>query len=231
MEKRLTGLVLKAVDYKETDKIVTLLTLEEGKATIKLRGVRSAKSKLRFASFPFFTGTFILTQTKTGFVVTGVDPINRYDYLTLDLKYFYLGTLILEIADKLSVDGYQDEELFNFIINKLESVKNVDETTEEAMFTIKQALDIAGHGLNTDYPENANGFSYDEGGLVNLSKTAGLRQSDGVIDSLKKLLKNEKVESKYIPQVLSLLSSYFFVKTTKKLLSVEQIILMSDLIS
>lgn len=34
------GLVLRAVDYKETDKILTVLTDEGGKRTVKARGCR-----------------------------------------------------------------------------------------------------------------------------------------------------------------------------------------------
>lgn len=229
MEKRLEGIVLKTIDFKENDKLVTLLTKEEGKVLIKMRGVRTAKSKLRYASFPFFHGTYLLTGTKTGFVVTGVDSINRYDYSTLDLSYYYLATLILEIADKLSIDGFEDRELFDFTCKSLNEIDTNINPLQKALELLRDFLVIAGHGLNMDYPENSNGFSYDEGGLCDLSKTAGMKLTQSMIEAIKSLLKNQAVDERFLANTLTLISSYFTAKTTKKLLTVEQIIKMSEL--
>lgn len=230
MEKRLTGIVIKSVDYKESDRLVTLLTKEEGKTLIKLRGVRKAKSKLNFASFPFFMGVYILTDTKGGYVVTGVDPINRYDYSILDLNTYYLRSLMCEVADKLSEEGYTDVELFHYTAQTLNSISNDIGIVESAINIIIGALDIAGHGLNREFPENANGFSYDEGGLINTNKTVGMKLTEGVTQSIKEILTGNRAEEKYLPNVLSLLNSYFSAKTTKKLQSVNQILQMQDVI-
>lgn len=230
MEKRLTGIVIKTVDYKESDRLVTLLTKEEGKALIKLRGVRKAKSKLNFASFPFFMGVYILTETKGGYVVTGVDPINRYDYSSLDLNTYYLRSLMCEVADKLSEEGYTDTELFDYTASILNSVGKDSSIIKSAIDIIIGALDIAGHGLNREYPNDANGFSYDEGGLINIGKTVGMRLTDGVVQAIKNILSGADAEEKYLPNILSLINSYFSAKTTKKLQSVGQILQMQDVI-
>ncbi len=230
MEKRLTGIVIRTVDYKESDRLVTLLTKEEGKTLIKLRGVRKAKSKLNFASFPFFMGVYILTETKGGYVVTGVDSINRYDYSSLDLNAYYLRSLMCEVADKLSEEGYTDVELFNYTAQTISNVNSEIGIVESAINIIIGALDISGHGLNRDFPEDANGFSYDEGGLINTAKTVGMKLTDGVVQSIKNILSGNKAEEKYLPNVLSLINSYFSAKTTKKLQSVNQILQMQDVI-
>lgn len=39
------GLVLREAKYKESDKILTILTAEEGKLTVKARGVARTRSK------------------------------------------------------------------------------------------------------------------------------------------------------------------------------------------
>ena len=53
MESKADALVLRATDYGEYDKMVTLLTAERGKIGAALKGVRRAGAKLKFAAQPF----------------------------------------------------------------------------------------------------------------------------------------------------------------------------------
>ncbi len=46
--------MLRATDYLENDKILTLLTAEKGKITAGIKGVKKAGAKLKFAAQPFF---------------------------------------------------------------------------------------------------------------------------------------------------------------------------------
>lgn len=230
MEKIIEGIVLRSIEFKDNDKIVTLLTREEGKFTIKMRGVKNPKSKLRHASIPFFYGRYILTQTKTGFVVTGVDSIRHYDYSSMNLSYYYIATLIIEIADRLSVEGFQDTELFDYTIKALSKIDSDKNPLQSALEILRDFLVVSGHGLNENYDENANGFSYDEGGLCDLRKCAGMKLTQSMIEGIKCLLKNESVQENLLPNILSLISSYFTARTTKKLNTVEQLIKMYEIL-
>ena len=53
MESKTDALLLRAVDYGENDKIVTLLTADRGKIAAAVKGVKNAGAKLRFAAQPF----------------------------------------------------------------------------------------------------------------------------------------------------------------------------------
>lgn len=44
---KLQAIVLNRVDYKESDRILTLLSPEKGKLTVSARGVKKQASKLR----------------------------------------------------------------------------------------------------------------------------------------------------------------------------------------
>ena len=61
MELIVNGLMLKSADYKENDKILTLLTAEKGKITAGIKGVRKAKAKLKFAAQPFCFAEYVLS--------------------------------------------------------------------------------------------------------------------------------------------------------------------------
>lgn len=49
MEEIVNGIVLRAVDYKDSDKIITLFTIEKGIITAGAKGVKKAGAKLKFA--------------------------------------------------------------------------------------------------------------------------------------------------------------------------------------
>ena len=61
------GIVLAARDHKEKDKLVTLFTLEQGKITALLKGVKAPKAKLAFAAQLFCFGEFLLVTRLKNF--------------------------------------------------------------------------------------------------------------------------------------------------------------------
>ena len=50
MYQTVRGLIIRSVDYKEADKILTVLTDTRGCLTVKARGVRSKGSRLKAAA-------------------------------------------------------------------------------------------------------------------------------------------------------------------------------------
>ena len=62
MEVKVNALVIKSVDYKDNDKILTLYSLENGKITTNIKGVKRAGAKLKFASDPFCFCEYILQE-------------------------------------------------------------------------------------------------------------------------------------------------------------------------
>ena len=53
MESKTDALLLRAVDYGENDKIVTLLSADRGKIAARVKGVKKRGAKLRFAASLF----------------------------------------------------------------------------------------------------------------------------------------------------------------------------------
>ena len=54
MEVKVNAIVIRAIDYKDNDRILTLYSLEKGKITAGIKGVKKAGAKLKFASEHFF---------------------------------------------------------------------------------------------------------------------------------------------------------------------------------
>lgn len=101
---KVKALVLESRDYKEKDKLVTLFTLENGKITAVMRGVKGEKAKLKSAKEIFAFGDYIIENTKGMNVVTQADIIDSFFALTQDLDKFYEGCAILDIVKKITRD-------------------------------------------------------------------------------------------------------------------------------
>ncbi len=227
---RVKGLVVKTIDYKESDRLITLLT-DEGKLVLRIRGCRKSGSKLRYAANLFYHGEYILQKTKGGIVVVGVDTINTYYQIVENLDSFYVGSVILEVADKLSREDYPDTVLYDFIIKCLDELIVVDTPIYYLPIFLKNALDIEGHGLNDLYLDGRhNYFSYEEGGVVEKAIIGSFSLSEGLLSELISLVKENNVIGSNIGELLVLLSKYFKINVQKQLVSIQEVINLIDVL-
>ena len=60
MEIKVNALMIRATDYGENDKILTLLTAERGKISAGIKGVKKAGAKLKFDAQPFCMAEYVL---------------------------------------------------------------------------------------------------------------------------------------------------------------------------
>ena len=53
MEEKLCGIVLSGVNFGENDKILSIFTPDKGVVSAKIKGVKKAGAKMKFAAEPF----------------------------------------------------------------------------------------------------------------------------------------------------------------------------------
>ncbi len=104
MTTKVKAIVLKAIDYKEKDKLLTLFTLEQGKLICSMRGVKAPNAKLKFAKETFCFGEFIIENTKGNNIVTQVEVIDSFFEITQNIDKFYEGCAILDVVNKLATE-------------------------------------------------------------------------------------------------------------------------------
>ena len=94
-EIKTKGVVLKAVDFKDSDKIVTIFSADFGLIKARVRGVKKAKEKLAFAVQPFAFVEFVLTAKGGFYTVINATSIDQFFNVTLDFDnyIFMLGCL------------------------------------------------------------------------------------------------------------------------------------------
>lgn len=118
-DKKLMGIVVRANDYLESDRLLTVLTIEEGSTTIKAKGVRKKGAKLAFASGMFFCGHFEVVESKGRYVLTGASRLYDYSELAEDIEKYYLACHFIDIASFIVMEKQPDEEMIRFLLNSL----------------------------------------------------------------------------------------------------------------
>jgi DNA repair protein RecO (recombination protein O) len=150
MEVKINALMLRAVDYKDNDKILTLLSPELGKVSAGIKGVKKATSKLRFAAQPFCFAEYILTSKGDKYTVIGATETESFYDLRLDLGKLYAASAVCEVASALAYEGEEGGALFVPCINALTEMCNKD-ASEVLLEFLLTALSVAGYGLNVEH--------------------------------------------------------------------------------
>lgn len=103
--KKVTAIVTRAVPYGDTDMIVTLVSVEEGKLTVTAKGCLKPKAKLRYATEPMNFGEYILAGKPERLVLADCMQIDSFSPITTDIEKYYAASLILEGLQKLSPES------------------------------------------------------------------------------------------------------------------------------
>ena len=119
---RLRGIVLHAQPVGETDKRVTLLTLEQGKVIAFARGARRMNSALSAATQPFSFGTFSLAPGRRSYYLTDAGIDQYFEELRRDLQGACYGMFFLELADYYTRENNEDRELLHLLYLALKAL-------------------------------------------------------------------------------------------------------------
>ncbi|MDE7452899.1 MAG: DNA repair protein RecO, partial [Clostridia bacterium] len=119
MDLIVNAVTLKAVDYNENDKILTLLTAERGKITAGIKGVKKAGAKLKFAAQPFCFAEFVLARRGEKYTVINASECESFYDLRTDINKFYAASSAVEAANALTYEGDECREIFYSLVNAL----------------------------------------------------------------------------------------------------------------
>lgn len=96
------AIVTRAVPYRESDMIVTLVSVELGRISASARGCLKPKAKLRYAAEPLNFGEYVLQGKEGKYVITECNQIESFSAVTTDIDRYYAACMALESLDKLS---------------------------------------------------------------------------------------------------------------------------------
>lgn len=149
-DQSITAVTLRAVDYGENDKILTLFVPESGLITARLRGVKKARSRLKYAAEPFCYGVFELVKLRSGgFIVTGCRTLEQFYELRSSVTALYAGSLMLKFCLLFAVSDNSDyTPLFKHLITSLTLLKYGGSEPEVVAYFLLNALSVCGYDLS-----------------------------------------------------------------------------------
>ena len=141
MYMTIQGIVLRVTDYNDRDALLTLLTRENGKLTVKARGLRKKNSPLIAPCQLLAYGEFTLFEYKGQYTINEAHSMELFMPLRRDLNKLSLGTYFAQAAEVLSQEDYPSPELLSLLLNCLYALTNLDvpEKQVKAVFELRAA--------------------------------------------------------------------------------------------
>ncbi len=234
MEVKVNALVIRAIDYKDNDKILTLYSLEKGKITAGIKGVKKAKAKLKFCSEPFCFAEYILAEKNGRYTVISASYIDSFYDLRLSLQKYYLSAVISEFLCSATESDVADPYLFDLAINSIKEICYQPSETGALAKFLYGAVDCLGYGLQSSF---CNGCGEEITGRVffrykdAIFSCEGCKEEDFFeirLETYKALLALENGNLAGLAEMqegakmlVYFLAHYLYIKTEVKLKSVE----------
>ena len=113
------GLVLREVRYKEADRIMTLLTEDRGKLTVKARGALRKGSRLGAASQALCWSEFTLFGNRGRWTADDGSTLEQFLGLREDISQLALGAYFAELLDTVCAEEVPDGPALQLALNAL----------------------------------------------------------------------------------------------------------------
>ena len=135
------GLVLRTRILGEADRLITLLTWEEGKFDAVARGARKTKSKLAAGVDLFSYGYFTFYRGKTWPTITGQDTIEHFPWFRDEPDLYPYGLYMAELIDRLVSGQEQCVEICRLLLDGWRMLaKDLDRALLCRAFELKLAV-------------------------------------------------------------------------------------------
>ncbi len=158
MEVKTDAVVLKAIDYKDNDKLLTLFSPTLGKFTAGIRGVKKPKAQLAFAAQPFCFSEYVLAEKGGRYTVTGAYLHESFYSLRTDVERFYAACAAAEVCVSIVVENEPREGTFVSLVECLKTLGLTDGDPAEALVAfLLSALHESGYPVDLGYLEECDG--------------------------------------------------------------------------
>lgn len=155
MEEKLSGIVLGGVNFGESDKILNIFTLEKGTISAKIKGVKKAGAKLKFASEPFCFAEFIFMNSNGRRTVIGASLIDSFFPIRQNIVTYFCGGACLEFVKRFYKEGIISSDTFVLLVDTLKNMAYGDKNPKWYLVNFfLSALKLSGYLLNADLCAN-----------------------------------------------------------------------------
>ena len=137
MLTKVRGLIIRTVDIKETDRLVTIFTEEQGVVTALARGARSLKSRKMSATMLFCYGDYVLYGQGDKQWIKEAELLESFYDMRDSIEGLALANYIVEILSDVTV-AEAERDLLRLALNSLFAISRGKYTAEK----IKAAFEV-----------------------------------------------------------------------------------------
>lgn len=169
------GIVLKSMEFKEADKIVTIYTKDYGKIAAIAKGVRKTKSKFGSSLEILTYSIFLFYKGRNLDIVSQTEILESFFSTSKEVIKFAFAANCVEVINRLTEEREINIGLFNLLKEVLHYLK---ESNDPKLLTLSfkwQTMSILGYRPSLDHCCRCNKsvevqkemyFNIKEGGLV-----------------------------------------------------------------
>lgn len=112
------GIVLRAVDTKESDKILTVLT-PQGKLTVIAKGARSRKSRVTACTQLLAYSELTLSESRGWQYLGEGNTIELFEEVRRDIERLSLASYFAELTEAAALESVESGEILSLLLNAL----------------------------------------------------------------------------------------------------------------
>ncbi|MBQ2684840.1 MAG: DNA repair protein RecO [Erysipelotrichaceae bacterium] len=141
MNDRVTGIVIRETEVKESDAIITVYTADHGQLSLYARGLRKVTSRNAYACQLFDCSEFLLDYNPGKDVQLLKSAVLKREYMGIRADYdrLALASVVIEIISQL-----QDDSLYELLETTLEKLDQDEEAFTAFSVFVVQILNILG---------------------------------------------------------------------------------------
>lgn len=194
-----TGIVLKRINFGEADRILTVITPDQGKVTLIAKGVRKEKSKLAggIELFSISNISFIPGKKDIGTLVSS-RLLTHYGEIVKDIKRTNSAYTFLTTVDSATEES-PESDYYQLLLKSFSALNSIDVNLSliEAWF-YSRLLKLLGHQPNLVTDDNGYSLAEESQYVFNFDAMAFSRNPSGPFSGrhikLMRLLSNESIE-------------------------------------
>jgi DNA repair protein RecO (recombination protein O) len=179
------GIILKGKPFKESDRLVTVLSPEHGLISAIAPGAKKHKSRLRGRCELFVVNEMAIVSGRSLDKIIQVETLESYPGLSKNLSKLAAGQYLAELVLGLALSEQPQVELYELLtehlkrIERLDSEQNIFAYLAQAVFHLLAIAGVAPQVHNCNLSQNSLvadftelhwqvGFSFDSGGVIDL---------------------------------------------------------------
>jgi DNA repair protein RecO (recombination protein O) len=203
---RTEAIVLRAIDYGESDRIVTFCTADFGKIRGIAKGARRSRKRFANAIEPFCSTRILFSRRNPDSLalIEGCDVLSHFPGIRADLEKTLAASCLIDLTDQFTPEDKKSEALFCLLLDFLRLLEGTAWSETLLRFFEIRLLRISGYDPVLDHciscktsiaKETAYRFDAAKGGLTCNLCAAGSRDAIPVsLGTIRTLLLGREME-------------------------------------